>query len=94
MKQLTSTINANDTGKVFINFELTYREQLEIENICTEKNKTFSQYFLELHRANYDAQNSSENKEDEHFEEKSDEFHNEKINTKKENKKPKNIDKK
>jgi hypothetical protein len=93
MSQQIAT-SVNDNGKVFINFELTYREQLEIENICTEQNKTFSQYFLELHRACYDSYNSPEDEKQEEIENEGDGFQKEKPSLKKENKKPKNIDKK
>lgn len=36
--------------KVKLVIEITHAEQLEIENICTEKNKSFTDYFMGLHR--------------------------------------------
>lgn len=89
-----SIVTAEYNGKVFINFELTYREQIEIENFCTEQNKTFSQYFLELHRANYDAYHPSQVETEEQIEEISDQLHTEKSNQKKKVNKTKDIDKK
>ncbi len=89
-----NTVAVENNGKVFINFELTYREQIEIENFCTEQNKTFSQYFLELHRANYDAYHPTEVETEEQEEEIPDQLHTEKSNQKKKVNKTKDIDKK
>ena len=90
----TVTANIENNGKSYINFELTYREQIEIENICTEQNKTFSQYFLELHRANYNAYHPTGMETEEQEEEITNEIHTEKSNPKKKINKTKDIDKK
>lgn len=36
--------------KVNLVIEITHKEQLQIENICTEQNKSFTDYFMGLHR--------------------------------------------
>ena len=36
--------------KVNLVIEITHKEHLQIENICTEQNKSFTDYFMGLHR--------------------------------------------